>query len=441
MIHPRVRSGATSAAVGLLFILSTVTPALAENWPGFRGPTGQGVSGERGLPASWSATENVAWKAEVPGEGWSSPIVWADRVFVTAATEDGTSCRVICFARRDGKLLWNTEVFKQENERKQEKNSLATPTPVTDGRRVYAFFGGGGAAAVNFDGNVEWTNTNNKFYSQHGLGASPILYKDLLFMPWDHSIRPAPGVDAKVGWQVKWDESYVWALDKNTGKERYKAMRKQSRIAHMTPQIAEVDGKPQLISAAGDVIDAFDPETGRLIWWVTTGGEGVTPSPVIGDGVVYSSSGFPTNVPYAAIRAHKLGGTGDVTRQNLLWEQKKGVPMIPSFVLANGLLFMVTEKGIAQCVDPADGKILWTQRLEGTFSASPVATARHVGFLNEEGNATIIEAAREFKEVASNALNDGPCQASPAISDGQIFIRTAKHLYCIGAKDRSASTR
>ena len=419
--------------VAAAILLSCAAAALADNWPQFRGPTGNGTSAEKGLPTKWSATENVAWKVAIPGEGWSSPIVWGDKVFITAATDDGTTCRVICFAKKDGKLLWNTEVFKQDNERKQEKNSLATPTPVTDGRRVYAFFGGGGAAAVNFDGSVAWTNTDNKFYSQHGLGSSPILFKDLLLMPWDHSIRPENGVDAKIGWQTKWDQSYVWALDKNTGKERYKAMRKQSRIAHMTPQIVAVDGKPQLISAAGDVINAFDPETGQPIWQVSTGGEGVTPSPVIADGVVYSSSGFPTNVPYAAIRAHKLGGKGDVSRQNLLWEQKKGVPMIPSFVLVDGLLFMVKENGVAQCVDAQDGEVVWTERLEGTFSASPVATADgKVYFVNENGNATVIQAGREFKEVGTCALNDGPCQASPAVSEGQIFIRTAKNLYCIG---------
>ena len=200
--------------------------------------------------------------------------------------------------------MWDKRGLQAAAQNKQDKNSYATPTPVTDGRRVYAFFGGGGAAAVDFDGKIAWTNTENSFYSQHGLGSSPILYKDLLLMPWDHSIRPAKGVDPKIGWQTKWDKSYVWALDKNTGKEKYKAMRGWSRIGHMTPAVVKVDGKDQIVSAAGDIINAFEPETGERIWWVTTGGEGVTPSPVFGDGVVYSSSGFPTNVPYAAIRAH-----------------------------------------------------------------------------------------------------------------------------------------
>ena len=434
MSSVRIRFGAVFSAVAVMVAVSGPSVVLAENWPQFRGPSGQGTSTETNLPVKWSATENVAWKTPIPGEGWSSPIVWGDRVFVTAATDDGVSCHVMCLSRADGKVLWDREVFEQANERKQEKNSLATPTPVTDGRRVYAFFGGGGAAAVDFDGKVVWTNTDNKFYSQHGLGASPILYKDLLLMPWDHSIRPAAGVDAKIGWQIKWDQSYVWALDKNTGKERYKAMRKQSRIAHMTPAIVEVDGKPQLVSAAGDVINAFDPDTGKPIWSVSTGGEGVTPSPVFGDGVVYSSSGFPTGVPYAAIRAHRMGGTGDVSERNLLWEQKKGVPMLPSFVLANGVLFMVKENGIAQAVDAKTGDVVWTERVEGTYSASPVVAEGRVYFLNEQGSTTVIEAAREYKEIATNTLNDGPCQASPAVSQGQIFIRTAKNLYCIGKR-------
>ena len=427
MKHPVTWSLAVLAALAAWAI-----PASAENWPQFRGPTGQGISTEKGLPTRWSPTENVAWKTPIPGEGWSSPIVWGDRVFVTAATDTGKNCHVLCLDRKTGKVLWDKQVFQQTTVRIQKKNSDATPTPVTDGQRVYAFFGGGGAVALDFDGNVVWTNTENKFYSQHGLGSSPTLYKDVLIMPWDHSIRPGPGIDPKTGWQIPWEEAFVLGLDKNTGKELYKAKRGKSRISHMTPHIVEVDGKPQLISAAGDVINAFDPETGKPLWHVRTGGEGVTPSPVFGDGVVYSSSGFPTNVPYAAIRAHRMGGSGDVTEKNLLWEQKKAVPMLPSFVLANGLLFTVKENGIAQCLDPKTGEEIWTQRLEGTYSASPVATADgRIYLISEQGDTLIFEAARAFKEIATNPL-EGQVQASPAVSQGQIFIRTEKNLYCIG---------
>jgi outer membrane protein assembly factor BamB len=407
-------------------------PAMAENWPQFRGPTGQGVSTETNLPLKWSATENVAWKTPMAGDGWSSPIVWDKHVFVTAAREKGTSCHVVALDRDSGKVLWDVPVFKQDGKKIQERNSFATPTPVTDGRRVYAFFGGGGAVAVDFSGKVVWTNTSNPFYSQHGLGSSPILYKDLLLMPWDHSIRPGPGVDAKIGWQTPWDQAYVWALDKNTGKERYKAKRGASRISHMTPHIVEVDGKPQLISAAGDVINAFEPETGKPLWWVKTGGEGTTPSPVFADGMVFSSSGFGTAVPYEAIRAHRLGGgSGNLSEKNLVWEQKRGVPKLPSFLAHDGLLYAVRENGFLQVMNTADGEIVYNERLnDGTYAASPVLADGRIYILADNGNTTVVQPGREFKELAHNELNE-PAQASMAVSNGRLFIRTAKHLYCI----------
>lgn len=421
----------SSIVACLALLLVCAYSAHAENWPGFRGPTGQGLSSDKNLPTEWGAGKNVAWKAPLTGEGHSSPIVWNKRVFLTAARDNGTSCRVMAFDRDSGKVLWDVEVFKQNTPRKQERNSLATPTPVTDGQRVYAFFGGGGAAAVDFDGKVVWTNTDNHFYSQHGLGSSPILHGELLLMPWDHSIKDGP--DPKVGWQTPWDKSYVWALDKNTGKERYKAMRGLSRIGHMTPRIVEVDGKPQLVSAGGDVVGGFDLETGERIWWVRSGGEGTTPSPVFGDGVVYTSSGFPTNEPYAAIRAFRLGGKGEVTRQNLIWEQKKGVPMLPSLLLAGDLLYSVKENGILQCMEPSTGDIIYTQRLEGTYAASPVFADGKIYLLNDNGDTTVIAAGREYKELAHNELKE-PTQASIAASDGRLFIRTSKHLYCIAKR-------
>jgi outer membrane protein assembly factor BamB len=420
--------------LALLCVLLALTfPARAENWPGFRGPTGQGISAETNLPVEWGRDKNVAWRVDLAGEGHSSPVVWETHVFLTAATDDGTTCRVLAFDRDSGRRLWDVEVFKQNTPRKQERNSLATPTPVTDGQRVYAFFGGGGAAAVDFSGQIVWTNTDNHFYSQHGLGASPILYRDLLLMPWDHSIKEGP--DLKIGWQTAWDKSYVWALDKSTGRERYKAVRGMSRIGHMTPKVVEVEGKPQLVSAAGDIVGGFDPDTGRRIWWVRSGGEGVTPSPIFGDGVVYTSSGFPTNEPYPAIRAFRLGGRGEVTKQNLIWEQKKGVPMIPSLLLADGLLYSVTEKGILQCMEPSTGDIIYTKRLEGTFSASPLFADGRIYLLNDSGDTTAIKPGRKYEELAHNEIGE-PTQASLAVSGGRIFQRTVRHLYCFAKESK-----
>ena len=425
-----------------LTLLSVAESALVENWPQFRGPTGQGISTEINLPLHWSATENVAWKTPIPGLGWSSPVVWENHIFLTATSEDGTRCHVIAVDRVSGQILWNVEVFQQIPTRKESKNSYATPTPVTDGQHVYAFFGEGGAACLSFDGKIAWKNTERNFYSQHGLGASPILYNDLLLMPWDPSIRGGP--EPRLGWQIPWDKSYVLALDKNTSQERYKAMRGMSRIGHMTPQIAQVDGKPQLVSAAGDIIEGFDPDTGQRLWWVYTGGEGVVPSPVIGGGMVFSSSGFATPVGrqeiHAAIRAFRLGGQGDVTKTNFVWEEKKAAPMIPSLLLVDHLLYSIKEDGTLQCLQASDGKLLYRQRLEGRYSASPVHADGKIYFLSEDGGTTVIDAGPRFNQIAYNELHE-PCQASIAPSHGHLYIRTSDHLYAIGARERQVLQR
>ena len=417
-----------------LYIVLTLSVALApfvraEDWPRFRGPTGQGISGELEAPLKWGPQENVAWKVAIPGEGWSSPIVSGDRVFVTAAADEGKACHVVALSRADGSVLWNTKVFEQETKRKERKNSYATPTPVTDGTTVYAFFGSGGAAAVAAaDGRVVWTNQDNPFYSQHGLGASPILHDGLVLMPFDGS---SPGPDTTVGWKTPWEEAFILALDAKTGKERYKAKRGRSRIAHITPSIAEVGGKPLLVSGAGDVVQGFDPATGERLWSVFSQGEGVTPSVVIGDGVAFTSSGFEAET----IRAVRLDpqARGDVTKTHLLWEQKKGVPTQPSFLYHDRLLYTIKENGILQCLDATTGEIVWKENLDGTFSASPVFAAGRIYILGENGTTTVIAPGRTFKELAENEL-EGPCQASPAVSGGQIFIRSATHVYCVGKK-------
>jgi outer membrane protein assembly factor BamB len=203
----------------------------------------------------------------------------------------------------------------------------------------------------------------------------------------------------------------------------------------MTPKFVDVEGKPQLVRAAGVVVGGFDPDTGVRIGWVRSGGEGVTPSPIFGDGVVFTSSGFPTNEPYAAIRAFRLGGKGEVTKQNLIWEQKRGVPMIPSLMLAGDLLYSVSEKGILQCMEPSTGDIIYTKRLEGTFSASPVFADGRIYLSNDSGDTTVVEPGRTFKELAHNEIGE-PTQASLAVSGGRIFQRTGKHLYCFAKESR-----
>ena len=415
-----------SSVVGVLAAMFCSSLAFAENWPGFRGPTGQGMCSESNLPTKWSATENVAWKTAIPGEGWSSPIVWDQRIFLTTATDGGVSCRVLCLDRKNGQILWNKELFQQQLRRKEGRNSYATPTPCTDGQRVYAVFCDGSICALDFDGNVVWTNRDIRFYSQHGLGVSPILYQELLIIPFDGSNEEG---DKFIGWRKPWDKAVILALDSKTGKEKWRGKRGLSRIAHVTPRPLTVDDRVQLISAAGDVIQGHDINTGELIWTARAQGEGVVPSIVIGDGLVYAVSGFERTT----IRAVRPDGKGDVTRTHIAWEQTNQAPTEPSMLYVNGLLFVPNERGFLQCLDGKTGKVLWQQRVGGSYCASPVCSEGKIYLLSSTGATLIFEAAAEFKPIAKNSI-DERCQASFAISDGQIFIRSEKNLFCIGKR-------
>lgn len=377
------------------------------------------------MPTSWSEHSNVVWKATVPGDAWSSPIVWRDNVYVTTTTENGTLCHVLCFERLNGKILWARQVFEQTPLRKEGKNSYATPTPVTDGDRVFAVFGDGSIVALTSNGRVLWENRDVKFYSQHGLGSSPVLHGDLLIMAYDGSSQ---GADKKVGWQTPWDQSSIVALDKTNGKLRWKAQRGLSRIAHVTPNILKQNGKELLISGAGDVVQGFDLATGQRLWSATSKGEGVVPSIVIGNGLIFSASGYGD----PAIRAVRPPARPGEEAQ-IAWEQKKGVPAISSFVHKSPYLFAITDGGIASCLKSDTGEIVWQERVGGKHAASPIIAENRIYFLSEEGETTIIEAGPQFNVVARNKLA-GPIQASMAVSQKQLYIRAQNHLYCIGKK-------
>ena len=415
------------ALVTTAVALTLTGPLLAEDWPQFRGPTGQGVSAEVGLPTEWSADSGVAWSTPIPGQGWSSPIVHGDRVFVTTATEEGRSLRLLCLDRATGKVLWNTEVFQQGlDSRLQQGNSYATPTPVTDGSHTYVLAFDGSLAAVANDGSIAWTNRDFPYYSQHGIAVSPRLYGDLLVVPFDPSSQ---GEDKKVGWQKPWERSFVIALDKSTGRVRWRASRGLSRIGHVTPNLVHDGDREVLVSGAGDVVQGFDLASGERLWTVRSQGEGVVPSVVVGDGMVYTSSGFeePT------IRAVRTGGRGDVTATHIAWEQTRAVPMMPSFLYVAPHLFTISESGIAMCLNEKTGEILGRRRIGGNHRASPLYAEGRIYFLSEEGETTIVEASPDMPVVEKNTI-PGHCQASLAVSGGRIFLRTDTTLYCVGPR-------
>ncbi len=245
-------------------------------------------------------------------------------------------------------------------------------------------------------------------------------------MPFDGNDEKDP----KLGFKQAWNGAFVAAFDKQTGKDRC-ARRGLSRQGHVTPMVIEVAGKSLLISAGGDVVQAFNADTGDLVWTVKSKGEGVVPSIVHGQGLVFTASGYEA----PTMRAIKPDGKGDVTATHIAWESRDNVSMMPSFIYTDGLLFCVKESGIAVCLDAANGKALWQQRLGGTYSASPVLAEGRIYCLAEDGTTVVFAAAREYKELARNPL-EGLCQASPAFAGGRIFIRAEGKLYCVAGKTR-----
>lgn len=407
--------------------LALLPAARAENWPEFRGPGRQGISGEKNLPIKWGKTENMAWSSPIPGVSWSTPIVWGNRVFLTTATDEGQSCRVLALDAGTGKTLWDREVFRQVPRKKETRNSYATPTPVTDGKHVYACFSDGSFVALDFAGNIAWTNRDYPFYSQHGLGASPVLANGLLLMTMDAS---SEGEDKLIGWQKPWDKSFVVALDAETGKQRWKTMRGITRISHGTPTLwTGADGKPQLVTEAGDVVQGFDIATGAKLWSSAVAGEGKVPSTVVGEGLVYTAGGYRGR---ESVKAFRLGGAGELAETALAWEQKKVNPKVPSLVHIKPWLFAIQDNGMASCQKADTGEVVWQERVGGGFSASPVAADGRIYLLDNNGDTTVIEAGPSFKVLAKNPLGE-PTQASMAVSNGRIFIRTEKTLWCVGA--------
>jgi len=421
-----------SLALISLFFSATAFAQEPEQWSRFRGPNGQGISTATGLPTQWSDTENIAWKTPIPGgDSWSSPVIWNDHIFLTTTTDGGKECRVVAIDRKNGEILWNKPVFTQELLQRHNRNSRATPTPVTDGQRVYAVFANGHFVALDFEGNPVWTNTDLDFYSQHGFGASPMIYGDLLITAINPSVNPNKNPDdepVRNGWQLPWDRSYLLALDKNTGREKWRTMRGMSRISHSTPVVVRVDGKDMIVSMAGDVIQGFEP-TGELTWTVRSSGEPAVPTPAVGEGVVFAS----TIGPITAIRTN---GKGDVTDTHVVWQQSRNVPLTSSFLYVKPCLYSASDNGTFAAHDEATGEILWQHRLEGGRpDSSPIYADGKIYVTTHNGITTVLQLNADPKQPAEIiAVNDigQIVQATLAVAGKQLFLRTESTLWCIG---------
>jgi outer membrane protein assembly factor BamB len=396
--------------------------ARADNWPEFRGPTGQGTY--RGtLPVEWGPGRNIAWKQAVPGRGWSSPVVWEGRVYLTTAVPvDGApgelSLDALALDGRTGKPLWQTHVFRQGAgaPRIQAKNSHASPTPIVDGRHLYVHFGHQGTACLDLAGKVLWRNTELKYPPVHGNGGSPILAGDLLVFSCDGGSDP-----------------FVAALERDTGKVRWKVPRGVDAFkpfSFSTPLLIEVNGVKQIVSPGSDAVMAYEPARGKEIWRVSyPGGYSVVPRPVHGHGLVFVCTGYES----PRLLAIRPDGRGDVTTTHVAWRARQGVPHTPSLLLDGDELYMVSDSGFASCLDARTGREHWRKRLPGAYSASPLLAGGRIYFQNEAGTGVVIQAGKEYKELVRNALGERSL-ASYAAADGALFIRTDKHLYRIEAR-------
>ena len=407
---PMQRFFAVLAAVML------VGPAAhAQDWPAFRGPTGQGHSVEVGLPLEWSESDNIVWKTPVPGRGWSSPVVADGRVWLTTATAVvAGSLRLLAYDIETGLEVLNTEVFRvDQTTSPNPKNSLASPTPVldVDGGRVYVHFGADGTAALTTDGDVVWT-TRFPYVTQHGNGGSPVLYHDRLILSVDG-----------------YDTAFVVALDAATGAERWRTARRQPiSQAYSTPLIIRVGNRDQVFSIGAFRATAYDPGSGEEIWEVSYGdGFSNVPTPVFGHGMVYVATGFQV----ASLLAVRADGGGDVTASHTAWRLQRGVPLTSSPLLVGDEIYIVSDLGVATCLDARTGELHWRERLGGNFSASPVFADGRIYFQSEEGVTTVVAPGTEYRKLATNQL-DGAILASMAVANGSLFIRTHDHLYRIG---------
>jgi outer membrane protein assembly factor BamB len=436
-----------------LHILIAAAP-IAANWPQWRGPSGLGVSAEAGLPATWSARENIAWSAPLSGLGSSSPIVWGNQIFVTSqvgraplrggshpmlARDDaalvsrekpiggrreeppGGADRIFfvveSFNRSDGRRLWEYRVeARGPFPALHEKHNRATPTPVTDGERLFAWFGTGQIAALDMRGRLVWAKHLGQDYSPFdinwGHGSSPVLYKDLLILLCDHE-----------------SASYLLALDARTGALRWKADRGKGRASYSTPLVVPGPNGDELLVNSSERIDGYNPATGEWRWHADAPRQTPIPSAVFHDGLIYMTRGY-RNSPYLALRP---GGRGEVSESHVVWRAPGGGSYAASLVHYEGLLYFTNDVGVLTCADAKTGERVWQTRLDGVFFASPVAADGKIYFASQTGETFVVKAGRVAEILGRNDLGER-LVASPAISNGRIFLRSDARLFAIGKR-------
>lgn len=405
----------------------------AENWPGWRGPRGDGTINELYVPSRWDGIsgEGIAWKVPVPGLGHGSPIVWDDRIFLPSFLPDTSERVLLCFDRRSGALLWQESVLDSPPETKHKLNSHASSTPATDGEFVFVTFlevtgdtveatnvstprpvtpGTMVVAAYDFEGHQKWISRPGGFVSVHGFCSSPVLFEDLVIVNGDHD-----------------GESYIVALDRQTGETVWKTPREHRTRSYCTPLIRHIDGEPQMVVSGSHRIVSFDPRNGSRRWFVAGPTEQFVASMVYDGSKFYMAAGFPTH----HVLAIEPTGTGNVTETHVAWHVKTARCYVPSPVIVGNYLLVADDRGTANCFSTRSGQRFWQTRLGRHYSASLLATNTHAYFLADDGVMKIIRPGREPDIIGENPLGEFT-YASPAVSRGHIYIRGVDHLYAIG---------
>ncbi len=416
-----------SALAGLCLNLTTLPEASAQNWPQFRGPGSQGISVETGLPVQWSATSNVIWKTTLPGPGHSSPIVWGDRIFLTAFRSERMSNAyaaryllsargqlvVLALDKSSGKILWERAVKASSIEALHPANSPASPTPVTDGRYVYVYFGSAGLVAFDFNGTVVWEKRLGPFPSDWGSASSPVLYGSTLLLNVDTD-----------------GDDFLLAVDKTTGTTIWQTPRGHVTRSWSTPIIWNANGRDEIVVSGSQRVKGYDPVGGKELWTVDGLTEWVAPTPVTAHGLLFVASNGPGGNIIMAIRP---GGSGNVTRSHVAWRYERGAPYTPSPVVVGDYLFAVRSGGLLTCLNAKTGVEVWQHRLpaRGDYYASLLAGDGKIYALSEDGETTVIAAKPVYQLLSVNDMAERS-MATPAVSGGRLFIRTDSALYSIG---------
>jgi outer membrane protein assembly factor BamB len=433
-----------SLSVAVFLFSVTVGAAPGPGWPQWRGPSGQGVSDEKNLPAEWTATRNIKWKTAIPGRGHSSPIVWGNRIFLTTSIEgelvpghkavvhydegkeflhpDSIGAdhkqqfRVLCIDRKTGKVIWDQLAFEgTPYDNRHRKSSFASSTPATDGQNVYTFFGTEGLYAYNMNGKLMWKADLGKLGTVGmGTGTSPILYQNLVIVQCDEESGAA---------------SFIVGLDKKTGREVWRTPRKV-QVSWCTPLLITSGNRAELITSGTEAVISYDPATGKELWRHKGVESNAIPSPVSTGNLVIVSAGFPAKVAMAIT----LGGTGDLA-DSVVWKYTKGTAYVPSPILYGEYLYLTSDRGVLTCLDAKTGEVKYEGGrvpIPASFTASPVAFDGKILLTSEDGDTFVVKAGPKHEIIATNSVGE-PVYASPAVAGGNIFIRGERNLYCIGS--------